>query len=72
MPSGSQFKAFDASLDLTSAPLLDKINFLRKVGEMLHSVLNRNAITIIKAEKLFDNVATRLKKDRDKYRVVHM
>lgn len=61
LPSISQFKALDVSLDLSSAPLPDKINFHRKVGEMLYSEISRNDMTISKAENLLEKALMKLK-----------
>ena len=49
LPSSSQFKVLDISLDLASVRLTDKVNFHKQVGEMLCNELNKNAMTINKA-----------------------
>lgn len=72
LPSGSPLKALDVSMDFTSVPLLDKINFHRKVREMLYSDLNRNAMTISKAEKLLEKATTKLNQERSNSRALHM
>lgn len=72
LPSLSQLKALEISLDLTSVPLPYMINFHRKVWDMLYSELNRNAMTISKAEKLLEKATTRLKQERAESRSLHM
>lgn len=68
LPSGSQFKTQDVSLDMESIPLPDKINFHRKVGKILYNELNNNSLTIIKVEKLLEKVAHRLNQEKSNSR----
>lgn len=72
LPSGSHFKYLDVSLDLTSVPPPDKINFHGKVGEMLYSKLNRNIIFIKKSENMLQKDAPRLNQEKSNSRALHM
>lgn len=69
---GSQFKALDVSLDMEIFPLPNKINLHKKVGEMLYSDLNLNAMTINKVEKLLEKYEIRLNQERANSRALYM
>lgn len=71
-PPRPQFRTMSFSLDMTSVPLLDKINLHLKVGEMIYTELRKGALAIIKAEKLLEKEATNIKQDKANPRVFQL
>ena len=55
------------TLDLTSIPPMDKVNLHRQVGEMLYNDINRNQITIDRAQDYIDKLIENVKVEKIKY-----
>ncbi len=72
LPSSSQFRTLDVSLDLTSVPFPDKFNFHREVGETFYSELSWNVMTISKDEMRLEKAAKKLKKETVNSRALHL
>lgn len=72
IPSGQQFRKVYFSLDMDSAPLEGKINFYRKMREIIYSELRKGELTIIKVENLLERVSTKVKKEKENSRDIHM
>jgi len=70
LPSGSKFQDLYVSLDLTSILLVDKVNLHRKVGEMLYNDMNRNQMTIDRAQDYIDNLVDNVKVEKVKSRAL--
>lgn len=63
---GSKFQDLDVTLDLTSIPLVDKVNLHRQVGEILYNYNNRNQMTINQARYYVDNLVDNIKVEKVK------
>lgn len=72
IPSGLDFKTLDLSINVANIPLYDKINFNRKVGEMLYSYLGQSSLTVSKATDLLEKVSNQLRKEKTNYGAQHI
>jgi len=56
LPSGTNFKTLDKSINVVDIPLLDKINFHGQAREILYSDLRKIYLIVTKVEKILDKV----------------